>query len=127
MSEDLPSPESRVRLNGSRVVLDWRHSNMTAHKGLIARMRAALRAIGFPVVLTKPFDRRTPSHQCGTIRMGRDPSRAAVDPDCHTFDHPNLYVVDASVLPTSAAVNPSLTIAALALRAAEHVRAELGV
>jgi hypothetical protein len=31
MSEDLPSPESRVRLDGSRVTLDWRHSNMTAH------------------------------------------------------------------------------------------------
>jgi choline dehydrogenase-like flavoprotein len=126
MSEDLPSPESRVRLDGSRVVLDWRHSNMTAHNRLIARMRETLRAIGFPLVLTKPFDRRTPSHQCGTIRMGSDSARAAVDPDCRAFDHPNLYVVDASVLPTSGAVNPSLTAAALALRAAERVRAELG-
>jgi choline dehydrogenase-like flavoprotein len=127
MSEDLPSPESRVRLDGSLVILDWRPSNMTAHKLLVARMREALRAVGFPLVLTKPFDRRTPSHQCGTIRMGSDPSRAPVDPDCRSFDHPNLFVVDAGVLPTSAAVNPSLTIAALALRAAERVRAELGI
>jgi choline dehydrogenase-like flavoprotein len=125
MSEDLPSPESRVRLDGSRTVLDWRPSNMAAQNGLVARMREVLKAAGFPIVLVKPFDRRTPSHQCGTIRMGSDPARAAVDPECRAYDHPNLYVVDASVLPTSAAVNPALTVAALALRAAERVRADL--
>jgi choline dehydrogenase-like flavoprotein len=124
MSEDLPSPDSRVWLDGTRVMLDWRASNMSAQNGLIARMREVLRAAGFPIVLVKPFDRRTPSHQCGTIRMGRDPAKAAVDPECRSFDHPNLFVVDASVLPTSAGVNPSLTVAALALRAAEHVRAK---
>jgi choline dehydrogenase-like flavoprotein len=124
MSEDLPSPDSRVWLDGSRVMLDWRASNMSAQNGLIARIREVLRAAGFPIVLVKPFDRRTPSHQCGTIRMGRDPAKAAVDPECRSFDHPNLFVVDASVLPTSAGVNPSLTVAALALRAAEHVRAK---
>jgi len=127
MSEDLPSPESRVWLDGSRVVLDWRASNMAAQNGLIARMREVLRAVGFPIVLVKPFDRRTPSHQCGTIRMGADPAKAAVDPDCRSYDHENLFVVDASVLPTSAAVNPALTVAALALRAADYVRgSELG-
>ncbi|HLW92264.1 MAG TPA: GMC family oxidoreductase, partial [Roseiarcus sp.] len=125
MSEDLPSPESRVRLDGSRVVLDWRRSNMVAQNGLVARMREMLKAAGFPFVLVKPFDRRTPSHQCGTVRMGSDPARAAVDPECRTFDHPNVFIVDASVLPTSGAVNPSLTVAALALRAAERVRKDL--
>ena len=122
MSEDLPNPDSRVRLDGRQIVLDWRVSNMTAQIGLVARMREVLRAAGFAMVLVKPFDRRTPSHQCGTIRMGADPAHAAVDPDCRSFDHPNLFVVDASVLPTSAAVNPALTVAALALRAADHVR-----
>jgi len=121
MSEDLPSPESRVRLDGARVVLDWRRSNMAAQNGLVARMREVLRAAGFPIVLVKPFDRRTPSHQCGTIRMGNDPAKAAVDPYGRAFDHDNLFVIDASVLPTSAGVNPSLTVAALALRAADHV------
>jgi len=127
MSEDLPSRESRVWLDGSRVVLDWRASNMAAQNGLVARMREVLRAAGFSIVLVKPFDRRTPSHQCGTIHMGADPAHAAVDPQCRAFDHANLFVVDASVLPTSAAVNPSLTVAALALRAAWHVKkTELG-
>ena len=121
MSEDLPSPDSRVTLDGKQIVLKWQVSNMAAQRGLVARMREVLRAAGFRLVLVKAFDRRTPSHQCGTIRMGADPAKAAVDPDCRSFDHPNLFVVDASVLPTSAAVNPALTVAALALRAADHV------
>jgi choline dehydrogenase-like flavoprotein len=45
-----------------------------------------------------------------------------VDVFCRSHDHPNLFVVDASVLPTSAAVNPALTIAAQALRSADHIR-----
>ncbi len=122
MSEDLPSADSRVQLRGSRILLDWRPSNMAAQKGLVARMRTILRAAGFPLVLVKPFDRRTPSHQCGTLRMGADPRHAVVDSRGRSFDHPNLFVVDAGVLPTSAAVNPSLTIAALALRCAAYVR-----
>jgi choline dehydrogenase-like flavoprotein len=82
---------------------------------------AVLRRAGFPVVLSKPFDRRTPSHQCGTARMGTDPTTSVVDAFCRTHDHPNLFVVDASFLPTSAAVNPALTIAAQALRSADHI------
>ena len=80
-----------------------------------------LRAAGYPIVLSKPFDRRTPSHQCGTVRIGPDPATSPLDPFCRAWDHPNLFVVDASFLPTSAAVNPSLTIAAQALRVADHI------
>jgi len=122
MSEDLPDPRSRVRVDGERIVLDWRHSNLNAHRRLVARMRQVLRSIGFPLLLSKAFDRRTPSHQCGTLRMGNDPASAVLDPYCRSFDHENLYVVDASFLPTSAAVNPALTIAAQALRVADHIR-----
>jgi choline dehydrogenase-like flavoprotein len=53
--------------------------------------------------------------------MGADPRASVVDAMCRSHDHPNLFVVDASVLPTSAAVNPALTIAALALRTAGHI------
>ena len=73
-------------------------------------------------VLSKPFDRRTPSHQCGTARMGHDPKTSVVSTELAAHDHSNLFIVDASVLPTSAAVNPALTIAALALRAGRHIR-----
>ena len=80
-----------------------------------------LRAAGFPIVLTKAFSQETPSHQCGTVRFGRDPAEAPLDPFCKAFDLDNLYVVDASFFPSSAAVNPALTVAAQALRAGEHI------
>ena len=127
MSEDLPDPDSRVRVDGNDIVLDWTRANMTAHRRLTATMRGVLKACGYPIVLAKPFDRRTPSHQCGTVRIGDDPARSALDPHCRAWDHDNLYVVDASCLPTSAAVNPALTVAALGLRAADRIRrTELG-
>ena len=121
MSEDLPNPESRVTVEGDAIRLDWKRSNWSAHLALVATFRERLRAAGYPIVLSKPFDRRTPSHQCGTIRIGDDPATSPLDMYCRAFDHPNLFVVDASLLPTSAAVNPSLTIAAQALRVADHV------
>ena len=121
MSEDLPNPASRVTVDGGRIRLDWKRSNWEAHAGLVKAFKERLRAAGYPIVLSQPFDRRTPSHQCGTVRIGLDPAQAPLDPFCRAFDHPNLFVVDASFLPTSAAVNPSLTIAAQALRVADHV------
>ena len=48
-----------------------------------------------------------------------------LDPECRAWDHPNLWVADAAALPTSAAVNPALTVAAMALRAAEAIRRDL--
>ena len=123
MSEDLPNSESRVTLRGGQIVLDWKRSNWAAHLALVARLKQVLRRAGYPITLSKAFDRRTPSHQCGTARMGADPAASVVDPMCKAHDLENLYIVDASVLPTSAAVNPSLTIAALALRTAEHLGA----
>jgi choline dehydrogenase-like flavoprotein len=121
MSEDLPSPDSRVTIDGARIRLDWKRSNWSAHEGLIRAFKERLRAAGYPIVLSRTFDRRTPSHQCGTVRIGRDPATSPLDPFCRAWDHPNLFVIDASFLPTSAAVNPSLTIAAQALRVADHI------
>ena len=125
MSEDLPDPDSRVRLDGNRIVLEWKRSNMQVYRRLEDQVRAVMRAAGYPLVLTREFDRRVPSHQCGTVRFGKDPWQDPLDHLCRSFDHPNLYVVDASFLPTSAAVNPALTIAAQALRVGEHLANEL--
>ncbi len=122
MSEDLPDRESRVTLRGDRVVLDWRRSNWAAHEALIARVKAVLRRAGFPVLLARSFDRRTPSHQCGTLAFGKDPRKSVLDIWCRAHDHPNLFCVDAGFLPNSAAVNPALTIAAQALRVADRIR-----
>jgi choline dehydrogenase-like flavoprotein len=121
MSEDLPNPESRVFLRDGQIVLKWERSNWDAHLALNAKLKAVLRRAGWPVVLTKTFEKRTPSHQCGTARMGHDPATSVVDPWCRAHDLENLRIVDASVLPTSGAANPSLTVAALALRVGRHI------
>ena len=121
MSEDLPNPDSRVTIQNGQVRLNWLRSNWDAHLALVAILKRCLRKAGYPIVVSKVFDRRTPSHQCGTARMGDDPANSVVNPQCKSHGVANLYIVDASVLPTSAAVNPALTIAALALRAADHI------
>ncbi|MGL4237049.1 FAD-dependent oxidoreductase [Tabrizicola sp.] len=121
MSEDLPDPNSRVFWKNGEVVLDWRQTNTRAHDLLVRRLKKAMGRAGWPIALSRGFPKSKPSHQCGTNRMGADPTTSVVDANLKAHDLDNLYIVDASVLPTSAAVNPSLTIAALALRAGEHI------
>ncbi|MDD4959447.1 MAG: GMC family oxidoreductase [Gallionella sp.] len=60
-------------------------------------------------------------HPSGTARMGHDPRYSVVDQNCRSHDHPNLYIVGGSVFPTMGTANPTLTIAALSLRLAEHL------
>ena len=121
MSEDLPDPDSRIMLRGDQIVMDWRQKNWAAHLAFVAKLKGLLRRAGYPIVLSRAFDSRTPSHQCGTARMGADRTTSVVDTFCRSHDHLNLFITDASTLPTSAAVNPALTIAALSLRTADHL------
>ncbi|MEK6640072.1 MAG: GMC family oxidoreductase [Nitrospirota bacterium] len=62
-------------------------------------------------------------HYLGSCRMGKDPRSSVVDSSCRTHDVPNLFIGDGSVFVTGAAVNPTLTIAALATRTSEHIAA----
>jgi choline dehydrogenase-like flavoprotein len=64
-------------------------------------------------------------HIIGTARMGNDPASSVVDRDLRCHDHPNLFILGSAVFPTSATANPTLTIAALSLRAADQVTATL--
>ena len=61
------------------------------------------------------------AHLLGTCRMGSDPANSVVNGDCRTHDVPNLFVCDGSVFTTSTAVNPSLTIEAIAARTADRI------
>ena len=121
MSEDLPDPESRVLWRNGEVVLDWRRTNSRAHDLLVGRLKRAMRRAGWPITLSRGFPKSKPSHQCGTNRMGADAATSVVDRNLKAHDLDNLYIADASVLPTSAAVNPSLTVAALSLRLGAHL------
>jgi choline dehydrogenase-like flavoprotein len=64
-------------------------------------------------------------HIMGTCRMGTNPATSVVNPDSRSWEHPNLYVIGSSVFPTGAASNPTLTVAALALRAADDLLTKL--
>jgi choline dehydrogenase-like flavoprotein len=118
-TEDLPLPENRVEIDdGNRIHLHWRPTNQVAHDELVRRTVGALRRGGYPFVFTQQLGVAATSHQCGTARMGSDPADSVVDPLCRSHDVENLWIVDGSVFPSSAAVNPALTIAAIALRVA---------
>jgi choline dehydrogenase-like flavoprotein len=65
------------------------------------------------------------AHQCGTCRFGEDPETSVLNLNCQTHDVNNLYVVDSSFFCSSAAVNPTLTIIANALRVGDHLAQRL--
>lgn len=127
MSEDLPDPENRVTLDANgQIRIHWKPNNRVAHGRLVETARKMLREAGYPVVLTETMGIETNSHQCGTVRFGDDPTTAVLDPFCRTYDVANLYVVDSAFFPSAAAVNPALTIAAQALRVADHLADSIG-
>jgi choline dehydrogenase-like flavoprotein len=118
MAEDLPSPASRVSLDAAGRISTRRVARgVGTHRRLLARARGLLRDAGYDAILTQHFDISMNSHQCGTVVAGADPSTSVLDQWCRSHDVANLWVVDAGFFPSSAAMNPALTIAAQALRA----------
>jgi len=140
-SEDLPDPENRVRVDrDGNVVLQYTPNNEEAHRRLRATLqkymnkqrRCAMHGDSCHVGLfarSLYIGERIPlagvAHQNGTIRFGRDPKTSALDVNCRMHDLDNLYVVDGSFFPSSAAVNPALTIMANALRVGHHLKERL--
>jgi choline dehydrogenase-like flavoprotein len=119
MGEDLPSPENRVTVDRAGRITTARVARGAAtHRLLLERAKRLLRSAGYDAILTQPFDVSMNSHQCGTVVAGRDPATSVLDPWCKAHDLDNLWVVDGGFFPSSAAMNPALTIAAQALRVA---------
>ena len=122
LSEDLPRPGNRVTVGtDGRIRLEYRPNNGRAHRRLVREMRRILRRLGYWLVMTHSHKTKNTTHQCGTLCFGTDPRTSVLDPFCRSHDVENLFVVDASFFPSSAAVNPGLTIAAQALRVADHI------
>ncbi|WP_435609756.1 GMC oxidoreductase [Pseudomonas knackmussii] len=119
-SEDLPTNENRVEYDAERdaIKVFWTPNNLKAHERLVEKTTATMRSAGYPLVLTERMGIATNSHQCGTAVMGNDRNRSVLDKTCRMHDLENVWVVDSSSFPSSAAVNPALTIAANALRVA---------
>jgi len=123
MSEDLPKLENRVTVESDgRIRLLYRPNNLRAHRRLVRETRKILRRLGFWIVMTHSHGAKNTTHQCGTVCFGTDPRASVLDSHCRAHDVENLFVVDASFFPSSAAVNPGLTIVAQALRVADHIK-----
>jgi choline dehydrogenase-like flavoprotein len=83
--------------------------------------KAWLEAAGAKEVLVNPLLSQAGFHLMGTARMGSNPENSVVDQNCRSHDVPNLLVIDAGVFASSAAVNPTPTLQAVALRAADQL------
>jgi choline dehydrogenase-like flavoprotein len=134
ISEDLPMPENRVRLTGDgRIVLEYTHNNLEGHERLVKTLYESLDGFvdqAHPISQHHfQLDSLLPlygtAHMCGTTRFGTDPKSSVLDPWCKAHELDNLYVTDASVFCSSAAVNPTLTIVANAMRVGDHLKARL--
>jgi choline dehydrogenase-like flavoprotein len=123
MSEDLPRDDNRISVDeNGRIHLLYKPNNLAAHRELVAEMKRILRRLGYWLVVKHSHGAKNTTHQCGTLVFGADPKTSVLDSFCRTHDIDNLFVVDASFFPSSAAVNPGLTIAAQALRVADHIK-----
>jgi choline dehydrogenase-like flavoprotein len=104
-----------------QLVIDHRYSprDREASNALVRRAKRVLEHTGAMTSYTHRV--KTFSHALGTLRMGTDPETSPLDAVCRFRNVTNLWITDGSALPMSAGVNPSLTIAANALRAADAI------
>jgi choline dehydrogenase-like flavoprotein len=123
MSEDLPRETNRVTVDTQgRIRVHYRPNNLRPHQELVNVTTRILHRLGFVKVMRHSHKTQNTTHQCGTLVFGHDPETSVLDTFCRAHDVKNLYVVDASFFPSSAAVNPGLTIVAQALRVADHIK-----
>jgi choline dehydrogenase-like flavoprotein len=123
MSEDLPARDNAVTVDANgRIHLRYRPNNLRPHRLLVKETMRVLRKLGLWPIVKHSLGAKNTTHQCGTACFGTAPATSVLDPFCRSHDVENLFVVDASFFPSSAAVNPGLTIAAQALRVADHIK-----
>jgi choline dehydrogenase-like flavoprotein len=150
-AEQSPNPESRVVLSNlrdplgmPRLALDWRTTalDVKSVSSLVEVLDAELRRLGYGrieiepwLTASEPAWRTDPLvsahaiggyHHMGTTRMSDDPRSGVTDASTRVHGVGNLYVAGSSLFPTSGWANPTLTIAALALRTAEEISRRIG-
>ncbi len=140
-SEQAPNPDSRVQpgqerdaLGQRRVLLDWRLTDLDRHNFVKAAQlyssvvtRSGIGRIKLVPWLFANDDRwwrriAAGWHHMGTTRMAEEETKGVVDKDCRVFGLDNLYVAGASVFPTVSYSNPTLTLVALTIRLADHLK-----
>jgi len=126
MVEQLPLPENRIvpdfdrrdaigipRPRVAYRIDDYSRRALEHGRRIVREFMAAMKA----TEVHEAPDIVAAGHIMGTYRMGTDPKQSVVNVDQRAHDHPNLFLLGSGVFPTGAASNPTLTIAALALRA----------
>jgi choline dehydrogenase-like flavoprotein len=131
--DPLGIPRPRIRYD----IADYTRAGMAAARELWTQLFAYLGATDAtqfgptdPCHLTyegQPYSYHGAGHNVGTHRMGTSATDSVVDVDQRCWDHENLYLIGCGSMPTIATSNPSLTMAALALRSAGSLRDDLGL
>lgn len=122
--EDLPYPDNRVLRDADRpdgIRIEYRFAPELLRRRQRFRKLIRTRLKGQRMLFMTYEPEPNFGHPCGSLRMGRDPADSVTDPAGRVHGMANLWVADASFMPTSMGVNPSLSIAANALRVADHV------
>jgi choline dehydrogenase-like flavoprotein len=134
-TEDLPLPANRVTIDAQdRVSVAHVPTGDGAARLLYRSLRTMLGAtklivpdsFAMPVPRQPDRERLIPADYAGTCRFGHDPATSVLDVDCRAHELDNMYVVDASFLPSIGAVSPALTVMANAIRVGERLAARLG-
>jgi len=127
--EDLPYVENRVvprAGSDDHVTYEYTYPNeLRTRNWKLFRAFSDAIAPRFAVRPLRPIGMLNYGHVCGTCRFGLDPATSVLDRDNRAHDLDNLYVVDASFFPSSGGINPSLTIAANALRVGAQIASRL--
>lgn len=136
-TEQCPNPDSRITLSDERdalgmprVRLDWRLNSLDRHtmSRTAEILQEDLRRSGIVEASALLIDDdcaegpRWNWHHIGTTRMHQNPRHGVVDADCRVHGVGNLYIAGSSVFPTAGNHTPTLTIIALAMRTADHLR-----
>jgi choline dehydrogenase-like flavoprotein len=127
VGEQLPNENNRVTLADDtdqyglripRITYSWGDNDKALIGHALDQMSLSLEHVGAKDIWRQDNDM---NHLAGTARMGFTPRDSVIDADCRSWDIPNLFICDGSVFPTTGGVNPSLTITAIAMRAAERI------
>lgn len=140
MCEQAPNPDSRILLSGEldqlgqrRIDLDWKLSPIDLDSAIRSQqiLDDVFQASGLGRLYCELSDFTPPEkirggwHQMGTTRMHTDPKQGVVDADSRVHGISNLFIAGPSVFPTGGYANPTLTIVALTVRLADHIKTSM--
>jgi choline dehydrogenase-like flavoprotein len=136
--EVLPRRDNRVTVEGTpkdqyglpiaRIEFSYGENERKIAREMMEKAEELLEAAGAEIL---PYDRESLGipgqaiHEHGTVRMGDDPKRSALNGFCQMHEVPNVFVVDGAAFPTATEKNPTLTILAVAWRASDYLAEEL--